>query len=235
MRWSARLTAFLSPPHCLLCGGAPARPARPEGLCSACRRELPRWRAARPDCTALPARAPAGSPPDCRARLQGASAIDRCLAAFRYEFPVDYLLRQLKFHARLELAPLLAALLLEAARRELQTADLVVPVPLHRARLVRRGFNQAAELARPLARGCGLPLARNLLLRRRATAEQTRLGRLARHRNVRGAFAARRRIPGRHAVVVDDVVTTGATAGEVARALRAAGAREITVLVVARA
>jgi ComF family protein len=127
------------------------------------------------------------------------------------------------------------ALVLEAAARAPLDAELVVPVPLHPARLRQRGFNPAALLARALARARGVPLAPRALERVRDTPSQTGLHRRARARNVAGAFRVRpgARIPAR-VWLVDDVVTTGATLREAARALRRAGARRVIALCAAR-
>jgi ComF family protein len=114
-------------------------------------------------------------------------------------------------------------------------ADAVlVPVPLARDRERERGFNQAGLLAEQLARGLPAALRPRWLARTRATAPQTALNAAERHHNVRGAFVASTAAAEHVVVLVDDVLTTGATAGECARALRAAGAREVGVLTVAR-
>jgi ComF family protein len=112
---------------------------------------------------------------------------------------------------------------------------VLVPVPLSRDRERERGFNQAALLAERLARGLGAPFRVRWLARTRATAPQTELDAAARRANVRGAFVASTAAAGADVVLVDDVLTTGATASECARALRAAGARAVGVLTVARA
>jgi ComF family protein len=113
---------------------------------------------------------------------------------------------------------------------------LILPVPLHRARLRQRGFNQALELARPLGRSLGVPVRHGLLLRARATAAQSELDAAARRRNVRGAFAvhAGAALPS-HVAVLDDVMTTGATLAECVRALKRAGAQRVDVWALARA
>jgi ComF family protein len=113
--------------------------------------------------------------------------------------------------------------------------DLILPMPLHPRRLGRRGFNQALELARPLARAWGLPIEVDALRRVRDTPAQSELDAEARRRNVRGAFQAREdAVSGRHALLFDDVVTTGATVAEAAATLLDAGARAVRVLAVAR-
>jgi ComF family protein len=128
-----------------------------------------------------------------------------------------------------------SALAREAAGRAPAPGELVVPVPLHPVRLRQRGFNPAALLARAVARAHGLAVAPRALERLRDTPSQTGLGRRARRRNVAGAFGVRsgERIPAR-VWLVDDVVTTGATLAEAARALRRAGARQVTAICSAR-
>lgn len=142
-------------------------------------------------------------------------------------------LRMLKFDARRRLAAPLAALLRE--RIALPTPALLVPVPLHPAKLRRRGFNQAALLARHVARTNELPHDPTVLRRTRDTDPQAGLSRAARLANLGGAFAASPALHGRERVVlVDDVATTGATLAACAAALRAVGVRDVAAVVVAR-
>lgn len=167
------------------------------------------------------------------------------LSRVRAVGPFDGVLREivhaLKFDRRQSLARRLGPLLLESAGDLLDDVDAVVPVPLHPWRQWRRGYNQAELLADTLRR----PVWR-VLTRRRATPPQTALHRDERHANVRRAFApggwtpgaarrARRRVAGRTLVIVDDVLTTGATLNACAGVLRDAGAREVRALVIARA
>jgi ComF family protein len=129
---------------------------------------------------------------------------------------------------------LLRRLVAEAAARAPETADLVVPVPLHARRLRERGFNPAALLARPLARARGVPFDALALARVRDTPSQTGLDRRARRRNVAGAFRLRTHALPRRVWLVDDVVTTGATLEAAARELRRGGATSVTALCAAR-
>lgn len=225
-----RLLGRILPPHCLVCGEH--GPPRAD-LCAACRAALP-WNEAACARCALPLPQPEAA---CGACLRDAPAYARAWTALRYEPPLDGLLPRFKFHAGLAEGCLLAALLRERLPHDLlDGVDFVLPLPLHRGRLGRRGYNQALELARPVARGAGLRLEAEALRRVRATPAQTDLDAAARRRNVRGAFVADAgRVQERCILLVDDVITTGATVAEAAAVLRRAGAREIRVLAVARA
>jgi len=154
---------------------------------------------------------------------------------------LDELLRGFKFNARLGLSRLLAALALEAWDRVISEGpagpapDLVAPVPLHPRRLQARGYNQSLLLARDLSRFRNLDLDPAALVRVRDTTPQARLSGAERRENIRGAFAADpARADGRGVLLVDDVMTTGATVGECAAVIRAAGAAAVHVLTVAR-
>jgi ComF family protein len=145
---------------------------------------------------------------------------------------------ELKYAGRRRAAGRLAEALLEdaAVRTLVETSDVLVPVPLHPRRLRERGFNQSALLACEISRRAGMPTCPEALVRRLDTVPQTGLSAAARRRNVREAFAVRRRasVAGRTVTLVDDVFTTGATALACARQLAQAGAREVRLLTVAR-
>jgi ComF family protein len=155
---------------------------------------------------------------------------------WRYGEPIAGLIRELKFggrsHHRFASADFFATALQAAGA---PPGDVIVPVPLSAVRLRQRGFNQALELARPLARALALPLDSHSLVRHHDTAPQSRLPWRARQANVRGAFAALGDFTGRHVIVVDDVMTTGATLDAVARTLKDHGAAQVSNWVVARA
>ncbi len=217
---------WLLPPRCLVCGD-PGLPGR--DLCGACHAALPRQRHACPRC-ALPL--PEAS--TCPACLALPPPLDATYAAFDYAFPLDRLLPRLKFHRDFAAGRVLAQCMAEHFAG-LPRPQALVPVPLHRERLRQRGYDQALELARPLARALDLPLRAGLLQRSKATRAQSRLDADARCRNLHGAFRvdAGTTLP-MHVALVDDVMTTGATLHAAAEILRTAGVARIDAWVCAR-
>ena len=218
----------LLPWRCLVC----TEPGSGDlDLCPACRRDLPWNHAACARC-GLPLPRPA---PRCGRCLASRPAQASTQAVFCYAPPLDRLLPRLKFHGDLAAGRLLAGLLAEGLAGAARPAALL-PIPLHRSRLRQRGYDQALELARPLARSLALPLLADALQRGRATAPQSELDARARRGNVRGAF---RLAPGialpAHVALFDDVMTTGATLAEAARLLRRAGVARVDLWVAARA
>lgn len=202
-------------------------------LCPACTAGLP-WNAPACPCCAVPLPgAPTPAPP-CGTCQRRAPPLDATHAAFVYRAPLDRLLPRFKFHRDLAAGRLLAdAMAMRFAA--LPRPAALLPVPLHQGRLRRRGYDQALELARPLARALGLPLLDTALVRTRATAPQSELDAGARRCNLRDAFAVRigARLP-THVALVDDVMTTGATLHAAARSLRRAGVTRIEAWVCAR-
>lgn len=175
----------------------------------------------------------------CGACLAALPAFDATVAAFDYATPLDQLVLQLKFGARLQLAPWFARLLRDAivgqAGAGLCLPDVLAPVPLGARRLAERGFNQALEVARPLSRMLGVPLSCQVATRVVETAPQSSVAPSARAANVRGAFAiASGAVAGLHVGIVDDVMTSGRTLDALARTLKAAGAARVSNFVVAR-
>ena len=167
-------------------------------------------------------------------------AYDATVTAFDYAAPVDQLLLQLKFGARLALAPLLAELLHVAIQQQQtwEAPQLLCPVPLGPARLAERGFNQALEIARPLARLLDVPLQPRLALRVRDTRAQSSVAPQERQANLAHAFARApdyaALLPGCHVGIVDDVMSSGHTVNALASACKHAGAVKVSILVVAR-
>lgn len=165
-------------------------------------------------------------------------AFSRARAACLYDEASRGPILQLKHADRTDLAPLFARWISRSARELLEEADAIAPVPLHRSRLLGRRFNQAAEIARPLARMWGKPYLADALVRRRDTGTQGGKSASGRRRNVAAAFVAppakARQVEGKAILLIDDVMTTGATLEGCARALAAAGAVRVDVAVVAR-
>lgn len=210
---------------CLLCGAASGNGI----LCPACANDLPRLPAAHcPQC-ALPT--PQGE--RCGRCLGKPPHYDATLAAFRYDFPLDKLVQSFKYAHRLALAAYLGQQL--AALAKDCRADRIVPLPLHPQRLRERGFNQALELARPIKAACHLPIDTGICTRIRHTAPQAELPWRERIGNIRGAFHCTADLSGQSILLVDDVMTTGASLNECARTLKLHGAARVTLLVVARA
>lgn len=221
----------LMPRRCAFCGQP--LPAAAAQICADCREELPWNRPACMRCAApLPTELPEGV--SCGACRQRPPAWDSAAAPLCWEFPVDAAIRALKFRRRLFYLPAFQSLLLEALPALPAGIDAVQPVPLHRFRRMRRGFNQARELAAPVAEALQVPLCR-ALLRRRRTRTQSELSAGERRRNLKDAFCLRSAPPGEHVLLVDDVMTTGETLRSAARELRRHGVRRISVLVLARA
>lgn len=212
--------------RCMVCG-APG--ARGLDLCGACLAALP-WQG--PACVRCALPIPqAGLCGHC---LHALPPLDQVLAVFDYAFPLDRLLPRLKFHRDFAAGRLLARCMVDRLAG-LARPDALIPIPLHRARLRNRGYDQALELARPLARALQLPLLANALQRRKTTTAQSRLDAAARQRNLRDAFvvADGAALPS-HVVLVDDVMTTGATLHAAARVLHRAGVRRVDAWVCAR-
>ena len=210
---------------CLLCGAASDEAI----LCAACFRELPRL-----PLTCCPRCAlPTTQGEICGRCLANPPHYDSTRAAFRYDFPLDRLIQSFKYGHRLALCAFFAEQL--AALAQGLEVDRIIPLPLHPSRLRERGFNQALELARPLARALDLPLRAGLLQRSKATRAQSRLDADARSRNLHGAFRvdAGTTLP-MHVALVDDVMTTGATLHAAAEILRTAGVARIDAWVCAR-
>lgn len=215
-QWSAE--------DCLLCGGNASR----LGLCEPCLRELPRLDSA----TSCPVCAiPATGGRICGRCLKRPPSFVRTRAAFAYAFPADALIQSLKYRANFALIRIFADALRSTIDR---LPDLIVPMPLHDHRLRERGFNQSLEIARPLGKALGVPIAPHLVLRTRPTERQVGLKLRARIRNVRGAFSANGDLSGMHVAVVDDVMTSGATMDACCGALSECGAK-VEAWVVARA
>ena len=229
--WHRLGTAALRPPgQCAVCRGWDRQP-----VCAAC---VARFGAVVPRCRRCGLRI-AGAVPACGACLADPPPFDACVVGCDYGFPWDRLIADFKFNAHVELAAPLAQRLHDAIRRDgVPLPQWVLPVPLAPQRLAERGYNQAWQLARRLARALGRRADAQLLARPLAGAHQAELSLAQRRQNIKGAFVPnpRRRVSlqGQHVAVVDDVMTSGATLREAAAALKRAGAARVDAWVLAR-
>ena len=201
----------IMPLSCVFCRSNTQRERR--RVCAGCAADLPRRPSPPP---------PVGSPLTC------------LVAPYAYDFPMDAAIKAFKFGRRLWYGAAFADLLVDAAGALPTDIDALLPVPLHWRRRWYRGFNQADELARPVARHLGVPVLRHAC-RVRATPFQSGLDATHRRGNLRGAFRVRGELSCRHALLVDDVVTTGATLETLARVVLDAGATRVSALAVCRA
>jgi ComF family protein len=223
----ARLRRLLAP-RCVVCDLEQGDP-----LCPGCARDY--FAGDVPRCATCALRLPMARSEDrCGNCLRSPPDFDGTIVLADYSPPVDRMITALKFGGTLALADAFGSLLARAGQRLLHDTDAICPVPLAFERQSERGFNQAQEIARRVAADCARPLRTDILLRTRHTSAQMDLALAERRRNVRGAFVARGDLAGKRVAVVDDVMTTGATLGEVAAALKRAGAARVTNLVVAR-
>lgn len=223
------LLKTLYPANCVLCR-APGRDAD-TGLCPGCLEDLPRNRIACRRC-AIPIGA--GHTLCARCRRQP-PAFDATLAPWLYQGSMIHLIHRLKSLGQQPYARLLGRLLAERlADRATPRPELILPVPAHRLRLRERGFNPAVEIARALSHANGVPMRVDLLRKVRVTEHQSALPREQRLRNLRNAFSLNGEIPARHVVLLDDVITTGATTRELARLLKRHGIARVDVWAVAR-
>jgi ComF family protein len=233
--WARTLAGALLPCSCALCGETAG-----EVVCTPCRERYAQPGSSRCPCCANPLGAHEAAGQRCAGCLADAPEFDATVAAVDYAAPLDALVLRLKFGAQLPLAPWFARQVRDAvlARPGWPLPDLLCPVPLGRQRLVERGFNQALEIARPLALSLGVPLQPRLVRRSVETQAQSGVAPSARADNIRGAFEladeAFEQVEGRHIGVVDDVMTSGHTLNELAATLKRAGAARVSNLVFAR-
>jgi ComF family protein len=215
-RLARTVASALLPPVCCLCGAAGQPPDL--DLCDVCATLLPVLDGG------------SGSGPAI-----GDGTLVRSLFLYKYEYPVDHLIRALKFRGERVFARVLGELLAREHRaRAMQLPSIIVPMPLHASRYRERGFNQALEIARFAARSLGARVDAHVLARTLATREQSGLSLQARRKNVRRAFEVVRPLPRGRIALLDDVVTTGSTAMAAAQALAAAGAEELELWAIAR-
>lgn len=212
--------------RCIYCGG----PSSTIALCTGCAASLPWITEACPGCAQ-----PQNFNGLCSRCLKKPRPFDAAWAAFRLDAPVQQAIHDVKYHAGFLQARLLGELMAQKlGRRALPLPDLVIPVPLHQKRLLRRGYNQSLEIAKTFKRTLTLKIDANAAKRVRSTPDQIGLSAAQRRRNLHNAFTVDARVAGKHIALLDDVMTTGATLAELARAARKAGAVRIEVWALAR-
>lgn len=228
-RWRITIQDWVLPRLCVACG---LRATASDVLCTRCADALPLMATACPRC-AIPL---PGAARICGRCLKKPPAFTHSIALYRYAPPADHLIRLAKFHQQPGMAWALGRALATRLINE-PRPELLVPIPLHRARLRERGYNQALEIARPVARALKVPLALHVLTRSRATPPQAGLDLRTRRRNLKNAFVVLKpeQLRGKTIALVDDVMTSGSTAEAAARAMLRAGAKNVVVWVVARA
>lgn len=213
--------------HCQLCGSLHV--SRDLDICQPCYAALPWLPAACPRCaTPVPAALTAKTML-CGQCQQTPPAFDSSLAVFHYESPLDHLIQALKFHGQLSHARLLGTLMGHYLSQWHHEIDCIIPVPLHPRRLRERGFNQALELARPIARQLKLDIDTRHCQRIRHTGGQADLPLIRRHANVRNAFNVSKSNDWKHVAIIDDVMTSGQTVNALARALKQSGVKKVSV------
>jgi ComF family protein len=216
---------FLSTHRCLYCGATAALP-----ICGGCAASLPWIAQACPGCAQ-----PQAHDAPCRRCLKKPPPFDSAWAAFLMEAPVRQGIHRMKYQAGFLQAGMLGQLMAQKlARRPQPLPQLIIPVPLHQTRLMRRGYNQALELAHAMAQTLAIRVDADIAQRLRATPDQIGQTAAQRYKNLRGAFAVSACLAGQHVALLDDVMTTGATLAELARAARKAGAAKIEVWAAAR-
>lgn len=225
-----KIYAWLLPFTCLLCG---TLSDRNQDLCQSCYQDLP---LAKHSC--LKCAIPISTIGICGQCLQKTPPLDKTYALFLYQNPITKLILELKFNQAIVNARVLGELLTE----KIQTTwykinplpDVIIPIPLHASRLKERGFNQALEIARPIAKALKLPLSIHSCIRVKPTAAQATLHAAERQQNMKHAFSIKEDFSNQHIAVIDDVITTGSTINEFCAALKQNGAKSIDVWCCAR-
>jgi len=214
--------------QCILCRG---HTQSHQGICERCHPDLPWITSHCPRCNL-----PQNHNHLCAQCLQPDQPIEQVFALFDYQFPIDQLITQVKYHNKPAYMMALSQLLIAPLTHFLKTTgkpDLLLPVPMHPQRLRERGYNQAEILAETIARHTGIANNSSLLIKQRPTAQQMSLSRQARFTNLKNAFECRA-VPPKHVAIVDDVMTTGTTVREIAALLKRQGAHRVDVYTLVR-
>ncbi|WP_027149638.1 ComF family protein [Methylobacter tundripaludum] len=229
--WINIIQDYLLPPTCILCGN-PGHNSR--DICHSCYTHLPRNNLCCYRCAEI-LETPTTAPVLCGRCLSRHPAFEETVAPFIHQGAIRHLIGTLKFGANYKNARLLGMLLADHLKQTAERPDLILPVPLHKARYRERGFNQAIEIARTVAKEMQIPLDLTSCRRNRDTPHQTQLPAKKRRKNLKNAFSIINPIHAQHIAILDDVMTTGSTTHELAYLLKKAGASRVDVWVCARA
>lgn len=232
IKFLTAIQSALFPPNCVVCGHLTFRQI---AICHACEVELPQLEPGCQKC-ALPLMSEIGRHAICGKCLKNPPPFDQTLALYHYAPPIRQLLHSLKFNSNLSYSRVLGQLMIPSIEQHYSTCNLpesIIPMPLHPTRLRQRGFNQALEIAKPIAKKLKVPINYSQAHRIRATLAQTLIPAKLRYKNVKNAFQVKP-FKATHVAVVDDVMTTGFSASELCIALRRIGITRIDLWCCAR-
>jgi ComF family protein len=231
MEFTQKLLSTLFPCRCILCQKTVKQHF---GVCSDCYRALPHNDICCIRC-ALPLAEGISNTVLCGRCIKKMPVFDYAHSPFRYEDAVIGLVHRLKFGEKISVARNIGEILLAHFQTTNETPDCLLPVSLHKSRLRQRGFNQSIEISRVLAKKLAIPIEHAAVVRHKSTVAQTGLNAKQRQSNIRGAFSVVRQLQYKHVLIVDDVMTTGATVNELAKVLKRHGVSRVGVLSIARA
>ena len=231
MELAQKILSNLFPSRCILCQKTVDQALE---ICSECYQELPHNDVCCQRC-ALPLAEGINNTVLCGRCIRKTPAFDYAYSPFRYEDEVIGLVHQLKFGEKISYAKAMGEMLFRQLLATDEKPDCLLPVSLHSSRLRQRGFNQSIEISRVISRQLSIPIERTAIVRHRSTVAQTGLNAKQRQKNIRGAFSVVAELNYKHVLIIDDVMTTGATVNELARVLKKNKVERVGVLSIARA
>lgn len=231
MELAQKILSNLFPSRCIFCQKTVKQSVE---VCPDCYQALPHNEVCCVRC-ALPLAEGVNNAVLCGRCIKKMPAFDYSYSLFRYEDEVIGLVHRLKFGEKISYARSIGELLLRRLQETDELPDCLLPVSLHKSRLRQRGFNQSIEISRVMAKKLAIPIEHTAVIRQRSTVAQTGLNAKQRQKNIRGAFTVVRQLHYRHVLIVDDVMTTGATVNELAKVLKKSGVERVGVLSIARA
>ena len=240
MELAQKLLSSLFPSRCIVCQQTVQTAAVNQRIeiCTDCFQTLPHNDSCCIHC-ALPTPEDIDNDVLCGRCIRQLPAFDYCHSLFRYEDEIISLIHQLKFREKISYARSIGELLLATAVAELVPEqgkpDCIIPVPLHNKRLRKRGYNQSTEIARVLAKKLSIGIAHDAVVKKQSTQAQSELTAKERMKNIKGVFSVSSKLNYKHALIIDDVITTGATVNELAKVLKKNGVERVGVLSIARA